>query len=418
MGAKGDNKRSAVKKILVTLFFAFTGLSAFSQASAITTGPATSTYRAGTAGGYYVKNGRITYALLSLEREELRAVRVYIPQQLGHDHEILSPDEVSEWGIEDGGQKRYISALVQTSEGEKRRFLEDLQETGSGSHILYLSRLTMPDDTYFLYSNGQVSELATRRRPQPMWDYFSSLNDCTSGWTIDAEYPKRLRPAMVRRYYNAFAFCNEKMFPKPRFGITVSAGLARPTIHDQRMGFVVDVDESERDAISLTNTRYLFRMAYSAGIFFRFPMEEVISFQPEIQYFYQSSKGTKGSPWSNPVSRTLIEFENHSLRVPLMFRFTNNYAKKKLMPYAELGPVFHANFGKYGFEGTDRIAQRKLPLYTIGFAAGFGMERYITAGQAFSIGARVNWEASVDSRERTYNNLSVELVVGFSLFKM
>ena len=223
---------------------------------------------------------------------------------------------------------------------------------------------------------------------------------------------------MVKRYYNAFAYCNEKMFPQPRFGITASVGAARPTVFDERSGELVHFDDGTLDRIlTYGRTEYQFNVAFSAGIFFRFPIEEVMSFQPEIQYYYQSNKGVLGNPWLHPAARTKIGFETHSVRAPLLFRFTNNYAKKRLMPYAELGPVFYANFGSYWIDKY-KDKQRGLPIFTVGVAIGVGMEYYINASQAFSIGARFNWMSNVGGRERIYNNLNFELVAGFSLFKM
>jgi hypothetical protein len=103
--------------------------------------------------------------------------------------------------------------------------------------------------------------------------------------------------------------------------------------------------------------------------------------------------------------------------VPFLFRFTNNYAIRKTMPYVELGPVVHANFGNY-WQDKYPEKQRVLPNYSVGVVLGVGMEQYFNASRAFSIGARVSWMSSVDSRVKIYSNLSFELVAGFSLFKM
>ena len=365
--------------------------------------------------GYYIKDGQVHHAYISVEDSELRARRLFIPFQPGHLETVFTPDEVSEYGLTEGTGKlggHFFSAEVDG----RWFFMEELQKVDDDTSILFLTG-TSREDTYYLLDGGVVSKIATAGEPSPLWEYMSSLNDCTRSWSGSVKYPTRLRSGMVKRYYNAFARCNEKMFPKQRFGVTASVGAGRPKVFDERVGDVIFIGEDViSDIITFTQTRYRFAPTFSVGVFYRLPIEEVVSFQPELQYSYQANKGTESNGRIEGQATPRIAFRNHSVRVPLLFRFTNNYAKGNLMPYAELGPVVAFNFGKYwDMKYSDR--KRSLPPFTPGLAVGVGMEYHIDAARAFDIGARLNWTSKMGgSRDRAYSLLSIELVAAFSIF--
>jgi hypothetical protein len=389
-------------------------------------GRATSVFRSDAGGGYYIKDGLKVNALLYTEKDQLRETRLYVPQQPGHEETIYTPDQISGWGIEDtDGLKHYTSVCLDSAQGEKWFFMQVLQTMDDGSSILFISRANFPDDTFFLSKGGKVEQLATRLSPDPMWDYLKAINaDCTKDWSVDVEFPNRLIPNMIKRYHNAFAYCNEKMFPQPRFGVMATVGMGRPDILDERTGETAHedtngnglVDMGEMRPVTYGQATYRYNISYSAGIYFRLPFEEVLSFQPEFLYFYQANSGSDGSYLQRRDTRDPISFVTHNFRMPLMFRFNNTYAKRKTMFYAELGPLLDVNFGNYWYTRYPDN-KRTLPRLTGGVAAGFGLERYIDAGTSFHIGARFNWLTSFTPNRR-YRNMSFELVVGFSIFKM
>ncbi len=370
---------------------------------------------ANAARGYYIKDGAVHHVWISTESSELQARRLFIPFQPGHLETVFTPEEVSEYGLTEGTGKlagRFVSVEIDGG----WIFMEELQRVDDDTSILFLTG-TIHEDTYYLLDGGVVSKIATTEQPGPLWEYLSSLNYCTMSWSGSVKYPARLKSGMVKRYYNAFAYCNEKMFPKPRFGVTVSVGVGRPNVYDERIGDVVSIGgEAGSEIITFSQSRYRFDPTFSVGAFYRLPLEEVVSFQPELHYSFQVSTGSEGNKEINGMAASRVAFRNHSVRVPLMFRFTNNYAKGNLMPYAELGPVVAFNFGKYwDMKYSDR--KRSLPPFTPGLAVGVGMEYYMDAVRAVNVGARLNWVAKMGgSRDRTYSLLSIELVTSFSIF--
>jgi hypothetical protein len=198
------------------------------------------------------------------------------------------------------------------------------------------------------------------------------------------------------------------MFPENRFGVTVNFGAGQPYVYDNRLGDL-DWREISADAIILTymDPGFRFNSSLSVGAFLRIPLEEVFSFQPEIRYMRQTSRGRKGELGT-------LEFETNSIRLPMMFRFTNNYAKRNLMPYAEIGPVVDINSGAYWHSDYDD-RKRSLSTVSVGVAIGGGAEYYISACQAAYLGARFGYVTNI-GRERDYNLKTFELVAGFSLF--
>lgn len=388
------------KRLLLTLLFALTGSALLAQDSWDTIGEAVP--------GYYIKNGIRYNTLIELESDELRAKRLYLPRQYGLNQEIYTPEEISEYGTL--RERRFVSVDL----GGEWFFMEVLQQVDHDTSIVFLSHKVLADDTYYLIDEGVIKDLGTGRSPGPMWDYLSSLNDCTHEWDMDVKYPNHLASRMVRRYYNAFVHCNEKMFPRVRFGVRAGIGLGRPSIDDARPGSTLLDDETyDPRPISYTDLKYRYNMSFSFGVFARIPIDEVVSFQPELLYHRLVAGGAIDSEAYTAVIKD-VGYINNSIRLPMMFRFTNNYARKNMMPYAELGPVFDFNSGQYWFTGSN-MPRRNLSVFAAGVSVGVGAEYYINTRQAASLGVRVSY---VDNfiRLRNYSQLTFELVAGFSIF--
>lgn len=393
-----------MKKILVTLILTLAaGTALLAQSTS-----AVHVYKSDTDLGYYVKDGVTYQVYIGREPYEVGSRWLLVPDQNGHSHKIFSPKEVSAYGLANG-KKHFISAAIETAAGSESFFLEELQRFDDGSSILYLSGAVLPTDSYFLLKDGVVTPLATRKKPAQMWELLSSLNDCTEKWDLPVRYPSRLKKRMVRQYHEAFAWCNEKMFPKNRFGIAASFGGSRPRVADRR---IAGLDYGGRKD---------YHFSFSAGVFARIPLEEVLSFQPEVHYFRQvmSDPAKIEYTYGTAVYTPASGFENNAIHLPMMFRFTNNFARKNLMPYAEMGPLFDINFGKFWYgEDYEQFGiepKRKLPVFTAGLAVGVGAEYYINARHAASLGVRMNYVNNMN-RSNRYDLLTFEIVAAFSLF--
>lgn len=358
--------------------------------------------------GYFIRDGVVHNVYISKDNSRIGyAEHFSIPEQPNYAAAKFSPDQVLEYGLENG--RRFFSVKIDTESGQQSFFLEKLRETTLGAYILYLPGWMASPGSRSLYflrdKNGVVTPLGKGNEPEGIWDYFLSLNDCPK--LNEVKFRRRFRSGMVNRFYNAFANCNEKAFPVARFGVTASLSGSRPLMFDDSFTPHYNPQEVLEEGTPLyANLRYDWDYSYSVGMFFRIPLDDVASFQPEILYFRSS---TTDAQWGH-------KFRTDALRLPLMFRATNNHARGQVMPYGEIGPVFDLNFGKYSYGGSEYWT-RALPRYSMGVAAGAGIECYIAPGQAISLGGRVNWVSSLE-RDKRYNNLSVELVLGLSLFKM
>lgn len=380
-----------MRKILA-LLFAIAGISAFAQ------DPGSMDRRSETIldsdRGYYIKDSVAYYVHIYREGVGERSKRLLIPKQHGHLETAFTPEDISEFGFTTG--ERYFSVRVDTGTGYEWCFLEELQRMSDGSSILYLWQESPHSETYYRFKDGVAGVITTKTEPQPMWDLFYSMNDCLK-WRDQVKYPSVLKRGMIKRYYNALANCNEKVFSRTRFGVTASTGAGKVKINDRRPSF-------EREYINsrLFEASYQYDMSFSVGIFFRIPIEEVVSFQGELLYLHHSV-----------TESNVVKYKVNILRLPLLFRFNNNFARKNLMPYAELGPCFDINFGRYHI--LDRWENKSAPSFAFGAALGVGAEYYISPKRAAYLGARFSMVAN-RQRDYKYNFKIFELVAGFSLF--
>jgi hypothetical protein len=390
-----------MKRIILAVIFALAVTSINSVAA-----QTDQTVIAGAQRGYYIKDGEVYYVHILPENDKkLHAERLYIPEQQNHKETIFTPDQVSEWGLE-YGLGRHISIRLETAEGDKWYFMEELQKVDDDTSILLFAGIDTREDIYLLLDEGQVTTLTTADQPRPMWEFFSTFNSRTADWIKSYKLPEKLKPETVRRYFNAFVQCNEKMFPKNRVGVTLSYGTGKPKVYDNRFGNV-DWDNVPVDAIVITYMEPGFRSntSLSVGAFLRIPFEEVLSFQPEVRFFRQTSRGETSYLGD-------VRFATNSIRLPMMFRFTNNYSKRNLMPYAELGPVFDFNSGAYWYSVYDD-RKRTLSNFAAGVALGGGAEYYIDASREVSLGVRFNYVSNL-KKDRDYTLKTFELVAGFS----
>ncbi|MDR2890609.1 MAG: PorT family protein [Alistipes sp.] len=416
-----------MKKLLPTLLIVLSAatMPAIAQSGSTLPGQSGSTYVANASEGYYVKDGEAHYAWISTEGGEMQALRMLIPYQSGYPETVLYPEDVSEYGFLEN-RMRFVSATVETPEGERRLFLQEVQRVDDDTSILFLQKGVVPEDTWYSMEGGLVAEITTSDEPEPMWDYLLALSAASpnagdnrsdiadvklSQITVSnllknsIALPRRLRPSMIGRYYNGLVNGNEKMFPKNLFGVTVSAGAGSPIMNDTRTGG------------STGRHVYNYGLSFSVGVFARFPFEEVLSFQPEVRYSRQVNNGSNiVGIGPDPYGRG-TEFKNNSIRVPLMFRFTNTYSRKNIMPYAELGPVMDINFGDYVAWNApeEHYINPSVETFTPGVAVGIGAEYYINSRQAAYLGLRMNYMFNT-SRSHSYALRTFELVAGFSLF--
>jgi hypothetical protein len=369
-----------------------------------------------TKAGYYVKDGETHNVFILKQEEEDYVTRLVVPIQDGYPEAVLLfPDQVSEWGFKDG-KSCWLGARVETAEGDKWYFMEDIGvRTSDGSRIATLSGKILPVETYFRVVNGEATRLGTEHDAGSMLDYYSE----TTGYrSTDAhlKYPRNVNSA--ERYYRAFAERNDKLFPQRRFGIMVGGGVNIPYYHTPHFS-----------KVTLRPGRSL-----SAGVFLSIPIEGEISIQPELLYSVDSGSTRE----EGRVVYSYLGTENFiidyvkdaqlftkSVKLPLMFRYTHIGSKSNLIPYFEAGPVVRYYFGKLlsntseTINGNPSVGERKWQIssYSYGFGVGAGMEYYINSRQAAWLGVRGSFYHNIHKRGSIiYSSAVMELVAAFSLF--
>lgn len=348
--------------------------------------------------GYYIKNGSVFHVNINQENDLMRTKRIIVPEQHNHKYTLFTPADISEYGFPN--RARFISAKIKTGDSEEWVFLEQLQQINDTLSILYLYRESSIQDEYFILNKGKAGRIATGSEPEKMWQFMATFNGC-EGTDERIIYPSTLRKNMVRRYYHASRYCNMKLFPQKKFGFTAAVGIGRPKVFDEQR---LTLDDT-----FIYNFRY--GPMVSLGIFARIPFDEVVSLQLDVNYFYMPNSGVTGFGDNSNVN---AYSRHNAVRVPLLVRFNNNYARGNWMPYAELGPCVNIDFYSYYWNDSYTSAQW-VPVMAYGFTLGVGAEYYVSPGRSFYVGLRYSGMSDLKRNKR--RTLAVwEIAAGFSIF--
>lgn len=367
-----------------------------------------------TRAGYYIEDGETHHAWIMLRKATENAVSLVIPPQEGYPEAVVfMPDQVSEWGF-DNGKSSYVGARVETAAGPELYFMELLSvKPGDGSRIAYLSDKVLPVATYFRVVDGEATEVGTEKNAAPLMEYFASE---TGYRTPDPgfKYPGRIRNSAMERYYAAFTDRNDKLISQNRFGVMVSGGVALPYLPYVQTVAGRILPQSKPG------------VTFSAGALLRFPMESgAVSFQPEILFSHTSSSPGMDNPWVDFDEKA--KFSMSSIRASLLFRYNHIRSRSKWMPYIEAGPESDYGFGhlrhtalEYAPSGFFAGGREDLKLSSspyLGFAIGAGAEYYIDARQAVWFGVRYSRMSNLlfGRPPHTYIH-RFEIVAAFSLF--
>lgn len=216
------------------------------------------------------------------------------------------------------GNRRFVSARVEYDGVEQECFLEEIITAGDSLRVMFHFRRS-PDRHVFYMTDGtgRITHAVPDNEPGPLWELVEAHGrGCDRSF---GEFPRRATKSRLVRYRDAYRDCNPNLFPRPEFGVAASAGAYRP-MH----------------AKGLWTRRKGFAAAYTAGVWFKVPLDGHWSLRPEVNFFHVRYANGYTDILYNSLSEN-IAFEQNSVQVPIMVRYSFNGLRGRAIPYFELG---------------------------------------------------------------------------------
>lgn len=351
--------------------------------------------------GYYLKDGKVKSGIFfekAGERE--RSERVVIPSQKQHNPAVLSPSDIDEYGFADG--RRYISGEILITGISKKVFLEEMFTLDSIAVYYYPAQ----EKDLFFFQQGKESPQLVRDE-EHFWTLFHN-KDCPEITAfINTKRKKSIKRGNIDVYRRAYTDCNTNLFPTFHFGVTTELGLFQPDSNKKPEGVSYDPTFS-----------------FMVGLFAQIPLDECISFHPEVLYSYlRSNMSLSGS---KRIARS--SYSRGSIQLPMVFRYTFNYNQGKILPYVDLGLLLDIrttnNDGtlyktQYPDEderpGSFLLTNTKTSPLQYGAVLGGGIEYKLTRKQSVYAGLRLKFAEGggvYESKEKLLY-LSLNLAYGF-----
>ena len=327
--------------------------------------------------GYYIANGILYNGVYIYNQNRMEmATRVIIPKQIGHEGKVFSPDDIEEYGFENG--YKYVSAKIEINGKDKSVFLEEILSV-KDSLFFYIYCAEDIDDVFFILEGTKKLRQLNTHAPEEVWNIFLGLNDCSNIQGLKS-FPKKLTRKRINVYYSAYKDCNPNLFPRFQYGPVVNLGVGKPKI------------------IETPSYSYGFDLAFSVGGYFQLPFDECASLRTEILYSYlNNNRGQAGAFQKGAPANA--QYIRHSIVVPVLVRYTFNFKPWKNVPYFEGGPSFDYSFNGGKFKGG--VLQRPLEdavlddctiiPFQYGVAIGAGIEHKISHKKSIHLGIRFNW---------------------------
>lgn len=345
--------------------------------------------------GYYITlEGKV---VSGLKFYKLQQDKLEIPAQNSHPGKAFLPGEIREYGLERG--LRFCSAEIQIGGVTKKVFLEVIVETPAYT-VMYHPEGKKKH--FFVYQDGitrSISEDGVELRSLMR----QQVAGCKHLEQLD-KVPMKMTPWGIRDMQDAYTNCNPKPMHRPvRFGVSVSMSLDRVT----------------RDT-GADRTKSQF--GYMASLFVDIPLDPRISLIPEFG-FKRAKLAYDDTEYSLTYHKIGVEnYERTSLFIPLMFRYTANNLRGKIVPYVEAGPMMEFRLSKNNLPsnidpGDDIELENALKLLRqsknmFGVTVGAGMEWRITRRNALLVSLRYNWARGKDAFDRPESYKIFALNVG------
>lgn len=268
--------------------------------------------------GYYFSSSKLVNGIfIENENSNYRALRIIIAEQINHKAAVLTPDDIDEYGFENG--LKYISSTIIYLGEEKKVFLKEVQKVNDSVSIYCYNNESK--DVYYIKRKGYNGTVVSDSGVE-IWELFRQETKCQNIQKKDIINIK-LNDATINKLYRVYYECNLNLLQKRQFGVYFGIGICRP---------------------STTSNYTTYKMGISnyLGVFMQMPLDEYFIFQPELLiYRVQSKDGFRGN--SEDISWTEEPYIRYSLQLPLILRYNFNNSSRNIIPYIESGPLIDKN---------------------------------------------------------------------------
>lgn len=353
-------------------------------------------YREGTQAGYYIKNGEkvnVPYIVNASRLERTRVLEIY--EQEKHPAARLFPEDISEYGLEDGS--RYFSAQIKLNQKTESVFLEHfLQIDDSTALFCYPGK---KGEVYFVQEGINNTQLYAMIKDEKEIKRLLKKDRetlCDKLGVIDS-IPLKISRSSILTFYKAYTDCNINAFRTIHIGITLGIGMGKPA------------------SSTIPKFSYKLRNEYSAGIFADIPLDEKFSFHPEILYVYTQNNSGTAEGWQNTTTG-ISKYQKKSLWIPLSFRCYFTQFRGKYIPFIEVGPFIDIcldrQVRKVNIKNDRGYDNHSLSQY--GGLLGGGIEYKISRKNSLYLGLRYQVATgSYDDYKETSHHLGVNIALGF-----
>lgn len=338
---------------------------------------------------YIIDNVKVTGVRMldATPTERAKEITVFLPDE--KEPITYYPEDITGYGLENG--RTFISSFIRIN-GEKRKvFLEELVADDSIKIYYYAG---IPKEMFFIKKTGEARKEIRDKGAEFKAYLMGKAAQCKDLKKLN-KHRIKLHPSSINRFYEAYTNCNIHLFPRFRMGVKLGIGLNVPKTND--------------------NPLYTYRagISYLIGLTASIPIDDKLSFNPEILYInHYNNTGAEDAGQKSLSGRE--KFKQQSLQLPLLFRSSFNQLTGRYIPFIEAGPIVAFNLsGKRQWERTvldpDLITKKDtdepdLEKIQFGGAIGIGVEYKLNLKQSLYLGLRYSYSVGnnrkLDIKER------------------
>lgn len=317
--------------------------------------------------------------------------RVHVSSEELSLNKFFYPKDIASYGLDYG--YRFISAKIMIDTAEVQVFLKELirdwdiniykSEYKGKARFYTIDRQT---GKYIeIKDNGsEFRRLLQKRAEMSNCDVIDDLNNIQL----------KMTETSIMSLYEAYTNCSVNNYPGIKWGVAVNAGYS-----------FFNFDDEVR--FNIPNKPYAM-----PGLFVDIPIDNRISFRPELYYFYTK---TKNKPYDGS-----FKYYRHSLIVPLMLRYRFSNVNGNTIPYIEMGATFDVRLaGKtkykeyYGI--SSYMVEKNCSNVHVGPEFGAGIEHKLTDDLMVYVGVRgaYYFSATTSDKKEHRSNVSFNVGIGF-----
>lgn len=317
--------------------------------------------------------------------------RVHVASDKLNMNAFLYPQDIASYGVDYG--YRFVSAKVKIDTAEVQIFLKELirdkeinvykSEYKGKAHYFTIDRQTGRYKE-ILDKGAEFRHLLKLRAEKSNCEVIEELNNIEL----------KMTESSIMSLYEAYTNCSVNNYPGIKWGVALNAGYS-----------FFNFDDEVR--FDIPNRPYAM-----PGLFVDIPIDNRISFRPEVYYFYTRTN-------SKP-NKYNFKYYRHSLVVPLMLRYRFSNVNGNTIPYIEMGATFDIRLaGKtrtmesYGLNSYP--VTKNCSNIHIGPEFGAGIEHKLSNGLILYAGLRgaYYFSATTSDKKEHRSNVSFNIAIGF-----